>query len=114
MLTPNYLLPLSLLSLLSLLDHSSASIALSKPLATMLVLTLLASASWTIKYQHMPGTWQEEWHLYLAWKEETPLCKRRGRIYGGNQSVFTRCEILASNEMSGYEGCVKEEGEAVC
>jgi hypothetical protein len=22
--------------------------------------------------------------------------------------------ILASNEMSGYEGCTKEEGEAVC
>jgi hypothetical protein len=45
---------------------------------------------------------------------ESDHCKRRGRIYGGNQSVFTRCEILASNEMSGYEGCVKEEGEAVC
>jgi hypothetical protein len=60
MLTPNYLLPLSSSSPLSLLDYSSASTALSKLLATMLVLTLLASASWTIKDQHMPGTWQEE------------------------------------------------------
>jgi hypothetical protein len=34
--------------------------------------TSLASASWTTKDQHMPGTWQEEWHLRLAWKEETP------------------------------------------
>jgi hypothetical protein len=52
--------------------------------------------------------------LYLCIGFRGPRCKRRGQIYGGNQSVFTRREILASNEMSGYEGCVKEEGEAVC
>jgi hypothetical protein len=52
--------------------------------------------------------------LIYGFSKYIVYCKRRGRIYGGNQSVFTRCEILASNEMSGYEGCVKEEGEAVC
>jgi hypothetical protein len=36
-------------------------------------------------------------------------CKRRGRINGGSQSVFARSDVPASNEMSSYKGCTKEE-----
>jgi hypothetical protein len=36
----------------------------------------------------------------------------------GSTSVVSRSSLaagfLASNEMSGYKGCMKEEGEAVC
>jgi hypothetical protein len=41
-------------------------------------------------------------------------CKRRGRIDVGSQSVLTRCWYPSKQRDVGYEGCTKEEGEAVC